>query len=633
MCGIVGYCGSQFGVELIEGMNAVQQHRGPDGSGTWRSDEHGVALGHRRLSIIDLSETGAQPMVHPETGVVITFNGEIYNYRELRRDLEARGEVFRGTSDTEVILRAYLTSGRDVLSQLNGIFAFAIWDPRSHSLLVARDGFGVKPLYYSCLDAGFLFASEIKSLLAYEGLPRELDHTALRSYLSFLWSPGERTPLVHVRKLDPGHAMLVEEGRVKEVWQFYELPYAKPKLDLSETDAVAAVTETLGKAVERQMVADVEVGAFLSGGLDSSALVALAKQKTEHPMRCFTIAMDDEEARKEGITQDLPYAERVAKHLGVELNVAAADPDMAARLPEMIWHLDEPQADFAALNVLMISQLARESGIKVLLSGAGGDDIFSGYRRHTALLAERYWGWLPRPGRHALAQIARGLPVGNAKLRKVRKVFQNADLDPDERIVSYFDWLGPGLESQLFAADLWQDALSRPAGEEMRQAISRLPASASRLDRMLYLDSRYFLTDHNLNYSDKMSMATGVEARVPFLDPDLVDLVVRLPDAYKHTGREGKSVLRKAMEGTLPHEIIHRPKTGFGVPLRYWLRNQLQEFVGDTLSPELVKRRGLFDPAGVEQLIRDDREGRVDASYNIFSMLCIEVWMQKFFDV
>jgi len=584
MCGITGFNG-KFETALIKKMNAVQSHRGPDGEGIWVATDARVALGHCRLAIIDLSDAGAQPMRHPESGVVISFNGEIYNYPDLRKELEKKGEIFTGHSDTEVILRLYLHEGQAMLRRLIGIFAFVIWDPNSEELFLARDGVGVKPLYYAALEEGFIFASEIKSLLKYRGLPRDVDLTAIRYYLSYLWSPGERTPLKHVKKLLPGHAMVVSSGRITRIWQFYDLPYDQQKLTFSESDAIDAVKSTLEQAVQRQMLSDVEVGAFLSGGLDSSAIVAFARQYAgDRKLRCFTIEMDTREALGEGMVQDLPYARCVADHLGVELNVVRAGPEMAYRLEEMVWHLDEPQADFAALNVLMISELARDSGIKVLLSGAGGDDIFTGYRRHIALDKERYWGGLPRATRAGLAYVANRLPTGNPVMRKLRKAFQYADLDAEQRIAAYFDWLSPGRQARIFGPALLYSAEQEPAFAVLQETMRKLPDTTGRLDRMMYIEGKHFLTDHNLNYSDKMSMAAGVETRVPFLDPDLIELAVRLPIDLKHRKGEGKWILKKAMEGLLPNPVIYRPKTGFGVPLRYWLRHQLSGYVRERVS-------------------------------------------------
>jgi asparagine synthase (glutamine-hydrolysing) len=389
MCGILGYSGSFDPSALSAGLRAIA-HRGPDDSGEFVDGAARVGLGHARLSILDLSPLGHQPMVSADGAVVLVFNGEIYNFRELRMELEARGFVFRGHSDTEVLLNLYLTDGETMLSRLNGIFAFALWDGRSQSLLIARDALGVKPLYYAALGERFAFASEIKGLLPLVPDARELDAAALHRYLSFLWCPGEGTPLRAVHKLLPGEAMVVRSGRIERRWTWYQLPVFRGVIaDLDEKSALAGTESHLRQAVQRQMVADVPVGAFLSGGLDSSAIVAFARE-VNPDIRCFTIEAVG--GQEEGATDDLPYARRVAQHLGVSLEVVRIDSrQMASDLERMVVQLDEPLADPAPLNVLYISQLAREQGIKVLLSGAAGDDLFTGYRRHRAVQLERIY--------------------------------------------------------------------------------------------------------------------------------------------------------------------------------------------------------------------------------------------------
>ena len=431
MCGIAGFQG-RFDTDLLAQMSAVIAHRGPDDSGLFCAPENGLGLAHRRLSIIDLSPSGHQPMADGDHRAVIVFNGEIYNFCALRDELARDGVLFRGHSDTEVLLYLYLRDGVNMLAQLNGIFAFAIWDTVKRELFIARDGLGVKPLYYAETDAGFIFASEIKAILQAAEINREIDPIALRNYLTYLWCPAPRTPLRQVKKLEPGCALTVCEGRVERHWRFYELPLRRPMVSLFECEAIDLTRRALRTAVQRQMVADVPVGAFLSGGLDSSAVVAFAREASpETRLQCFTIALDGRDALHEGMTADLPYAEVVARHLGVDLHIVQVGPEMADELSTMIYHLDEPQADPAPLNVLFISRLAREHGIKVLLSGAGGDDIFTGYRRHRALMLEHYWSWLPQPVRAALARAAHALPARPAALRRIGKAFQYADRDGD----------------------------------------------------------------------------------------------------------------------------------------------------------------------------------------------------------
>ena len=629
MCGIAGFSGAFEGA-LLGDMSQVMAHRGPDSDGLCHLAEDGIGLAHRRLAILDVSAAGAQPMWDAGETVCITYNGEIYNFRELRRELAAAGCQFRGHSDTEVLVNLYLRFGKDMLARLNGIFAFAIWDRRNRELFVARDGLGVKPLYFAETDHGFLFASEIKSLLRYPGVRREIDTATLANYLSNLLAPAPHTVLKGVKKLEPGCALRIADGRVVEHWRHYDLADQHPIEKMSEAEAVDRVRDAVRTAVHRQMVADVPVGAFLSGGLDSSAVVAFAREMTEGSrLQCFSIGVDGDAARREGLIDDLPYARRVADHLGVDLEVVPALPEMADELPKMIYHADEPLADPAALNVMAIAGLARAQDIKVLLSGTGGDDIFTGYRRHRALTLERYWSWLPTPARRGLAGLAQTLPSHPAQMRKVRKAFRYAALDGDERLASYFYWLDPGIVAGLLTPERRAEWVERAP---LAANLADLPASVPALNRMLYLECRHFLTDHNLNYTDKMSMAVGVEVRVPLIDPDLVDLAFRLPLRFKQNGAVGKWIFKRAMEGILPNDVIYRPKTGFGAPLRSWLHGPLRELLGDTLSPATIRRRGVFDGAAVERLIALDKSHRIDASYPLFALLCVELWCRTFLD-
>ena len=631
MCGIVGFSGSGEAGVNIEAALKLLQHRGPDDSGLYIDDSNKVVLGHTRLSILELSPLGHQPMVGANGDVVITFNGEIYNFRELRDELEEKGYSFRGHSDTEVLLNLYIDAGEAMLTRLNGIFAFAVWDHRIKSLLLARDGIGVKPLYYSETLKGFSFSSEIKALLEQATQSRELDLVSLNRYMSFLWCPGDGTPLKSVRKLQPGEALVVCDGKISRKWNWYRLPrYQLSHHILNKDDSVKGTENHLRQAVHRQMVADVPVGAFLSGGLDSSAVVAFARE-VNTDIRCFTIETTG--SRESGMIDDLPYAKRVSDHLGVQLDIVNIDADqMAEDLQKMVTQLDEPLADPASLNVLYISQLARSNGIKVLLSGAGGDDLFTGYRRHLALSLERYWNWLPSVARSGLEKLTAGLDQRHVLSRRLTKMFNGASLSGNERIINYFRWVRNSDLQSLYSADFKEQLGNERASEPMMSYLSQLSDDIGALDRMLALEQRFFLADHNLIYTDKMSMAASVEVRVPFLDADLVEFSAQIPVKYKQRGREGKWVLKKAMEPYLPHDVIYRPKTGFGAPLRSWMRFELRDLLGDMLSEESLNRRGLFNPQAVHRLIADNDSGRRDASYILLSLLCIEIWCRAYLD-
>jgi asparagine synthase (glutamine-hydrolysing) len=662
MCGIAGFVG-RFDDALLDAMGRAVQHRGPDGSGGLTVVPPGgegvrVGLAHRRLSILDLSSSGRQPMTvacpccgvggagDPAAGVWLTYNGEVYNFAELRRGLEARGHRFHSHTDSEVLIHLYLEEGVEMLARLNGIFAFAIYDGRERGqkgpvrrgdVFVARDGLGVKPLYYAALPEGVLFASEIKALLQSRAVPRDLDPVALHHHLAYLWAPAPRTALKHVRKLPPGSALLLRGGRIAHEWAYYDLPYGREPMPGSEAEIADSLRRELEEAVARQMVADVPVGAFLSGGLDSSAVVAMMKRAVpESRPRCYSIGFRGDDGL-DGSPADLPYARRVAEHLGVDLHAITVEPDVIGRLEQMLYLLDEPQADPAPINALLIAEQARRDGIKVLLSGAGGDDIFSGYRRHRALAMERLWGWLPHAARAGIAAGARGAGSGRwrtdgALARRMVKMFSHADLDGDRRMASYFWWSGEEMRRSLYSPRLAAELEGVDTAAPLVESLARIPGERDPLNRMLYLEGKHFLADHNLNYTDRMGMAAGVEVRVPLLDLRLVDFATRVPSALKQKGGVGKYVFKRAMEPYLPHDVIYRPKSGFGAPLRRWLRVELRELVEDVLSHDSIARRGLFDPGAVRRLIELDRAGKVDGSYTVFSLICTELWCRMFVD-
>lgn len=630
MCGIFGFSGS-WCRQALEVGQANLRHRGPDDRGIFYDAEAHVGLAHTRLAILDLSVAGHQPMFRDDGRYVLVFNGEIYNHAELRAERQALGEQFHSHSDTEVLLRLWQAEGAAMLPRLNGIFAFAVLNRASGELFLARDAYGVKPLYYAEHTQGFAFCSEVKGLLPLLGGGSKVDEAALLRYLTFLWCPGEQTPVHAARKLGPGEWLHVREGRIVAHERWFTPPLLRTSAQsMGWKDAASSVHDALRTAVHRQMVADVPVGAFLSGGLDSSAVVAFAREQAPD-IQCFTIATTG--GRDAGEADDLPYAQRVARHLGVRLHVVEVDATrMAADIEAMVWQLDEPLADPAPLNVLYISRLAHEAGMKVLLSGGGGDDLFTGYRRHLAIQYERLWSWLPMKARSRLDQWAQSLDQRGGIGRRIGRLFSEAELSGDERIASYFAWARRSDLLPLFTPAL-RDALTGVRAEQpMLDFLAEMPQDSSRLRRMLALEQRFFLVDHNLTYTDKMSMAAGVEVRVPFLDNDLVELAARIPDHLKQRGRVGKWVLKKAMEPYLSHDVIYRPKTGFGAPLRRWMRYELRELLGDVLSEASLRRRGLFDPVAVQQLIADNDTGRKDAAYTLLSLLCIEIWCRRFVD-
>lgn len=665
MCGIAGVWGKSRR-ECLEHSLALLRHRGPDAQGIFEDKSRGVGLVHARLSILDPRPCGNQPMVSEDGKVVLTYNGEIYNYRELRRELEnsecaigsspsnplvnktlaqngplgggAKRGGWRGNSDTEVLLRLYLHSKErkksfpQMLRQLNGIFAFAIWDGNSEELLLARDAFGVKPLYFASRQEQFVFGSEIKAMMPFLQAQGELDEVALERYLTFLWCPGEQTPNRLIRKINPGEFLRLRDANIIEKSSWFDLPCgrASPRPAVVQGPLTRALVRHLRRAVHLQMISDVPLGAFLSGGLDSSAVATFAREM-DPSLRCFTI--DAGQSSQEGFDHDLPYARKVAQHLKVQLEVIRVAPEqLAAGIEDMIYQLDEPLADPAPLHVLFICKLARQHGIKVLLSGVGGDDLFAGYRRHQALAWLRWLGRVPRPARSVLEQLTQQLPPNLPVARRLAKLLGAAQQANDGQLLELFRWIGRKELEALYSDSFRKSVEQTLAEQPLLDFLAGIPHDTSPLDRALALEQRFFLTDHNLLYTDKMSMAAGVEVRVPFLDPELVEFAARIPNSMKLRGRNGKWILKKAMEPFLPQEVVYRPKTGFGAPLRRWLRVELRDWLAETLSPERIRHRGLFRPEAVQKLIAHNAQGRVDATYTLFSLACIEVWCRRFQD-
>ena len=630
MCGIAGYVG-RFEPALLGRMNRAQGHRGPDGSGEWHDAQAGLA--HVRLAILDLSPTGAQPMADASGRVVLSFNGEIYNYRELRVRLERRGIVFRGGSDTEVLANLLACYGTECLPWLNGIFAFAAWVPAEQKLLLARDAAGVKPLYWATTPTGKVFASELKSLKGISGIDWSLDPEAISAYLTLLYAPGELTPAKGVRKLLPGtFAEWSADGSVRS-GRFVPAHYSQEIQPFKEKDAIEACRHYLGQAVRRQLVSDVPLGGFLSGGLDSSAIAHHATKALGDAARypCFTIGPAQLAGLSaEGFAEDFPFAQRMSAHLGTSLQVADFDGRAIDDLDALVWTLDEPTPDVAAFAAQAICRQASRQGVKVLLSGAGGDDLFTGYRRHFALRSERYWGWAPASARGLLRRGFATSTTAGPLRRRLAKLFRYADVAPAERLASYFLWIGQESLSPALSPMLRESMGTHRPVDLLLRSLDGLPAGVSRLNQMLHLERSHFLADHNLNYTDKMAMASGVEVRLPFLDPDLVAFSERLPDALKIRGSESKVVLRQSLRGILPDEIITRPKSGFGLPLRQLIHGTYGVRLRELAHSGRLDATGLFSGEGALELLEADRRGQIDAAYPLLGILCLESWVRQF---
>ncbi len=624
-------------------MTHVQTHRGPDDSGLWEGrfpDGSYIGLGSRRLAILDLSADGHMPMCNEDRSVWITYNGEIYNFGELRQELQSKGHVFSSKTDTEVVLHLYEEEGPDCVKRLNGIFAFAICDTRSDTptVLVARDHFGVKPLYYFQKGKSFAFASEIKALLQVPGIEAELDPEALHQYLTFLWVPDPKTMFQGVLKLPAGHYAVLRKGELR-ISQYWDLtfPSATQNYSRSESDLIAEVRERFQSAVARQMVSDVPVGAFLSAGLDSSSIVAMMRKATNQPVRTYTITFPKRYLVGETTLDDPEVASRCAQALGCENQKIVVDPDVTDLLPKLVWHMDEPTADPAIITAYLVCREARKDST-VLLSGVGGDELFAGYRKHVAHYWAQAYTRLPGSARRLVEaglSASPGMRGSRMKgsLRLARKMARSASLNPIERFIANCTYLNGEQKSELYAED-FAASTADPATNH-RQAFDCI-RDADFLHQMLYLDSKIFMTSLNLTYNDKMSMASSVEVRVPFLDRELAEFVAwNVPPSLKLKGRfrpTTKYILRQAMRGILPEEVLQQPKAGFGAPVDYWLAHDLRGMVDDLLSTSQVNKRGIFRPGAIQRFVDEHRNGRHDWSMQIWQFLTLEVWMQTFLD-
>lgn len=634
MCGIAGYAGTHR-PDLLEPMCTAMAHRGPDDAGTWHDAEAQVGLGHRRLSIIDLSAAGHQPMQSADGRTWIAYNGEIYNFQEHRDRLEKNGYPFRSQSDTEVLLALYQERGLDFLQELNGIFAFALWDGAERRLLLARDHAGVKPLYYWLDGPRIYFASEMKSLLKIPEIPRKLHLDSVADYLTYLWVPGEHTLLESVKKLEPGHRIVWKDGEV-DMRRWFQIDYT-PDPKPSEQDWIEDVHDTFVRTTQRQMVSDVPLGAFLSGGLDSSGIVACMRQAfPSREITTYTVRFDAGDMAREQGVDDYPFARRVARELDVRLKSIQIDPDVVGLLPKMIYHLDEADADPAAFPSYLISKLAREDGTTVLLSGTGGDELFFGYRSHRAYELYERFAWAGRPPFSWAASLAEKtsrslLGAQNLYSRRIEKFRRGIDKKGLERHVALAAWSSAATREALFSRELGESLRTSEPPACMQRYYDEFQGEGE-LNLHSHLLNETFLAAHNFNYTDKTSMAVSLEARVPFMDVELMRLAARIPEKYKLNGGVTKWVLKKAMERYLPHDLIYRGKTGFGAPLRKWVQSDLHEVIEYLLGPSHLESRGIFDVQYVQQLLDENANGRSDHSYLIYALLTLELWMQTFLD-
>lgn len=628
MCGIAGKLNfdsaSRTERPEIDSMLGPITHRGPDGQGIYLDGP--VGLGHCRLSVIDLS-TGAQPMANEDETVWIVFNGEIYNFRELRVRLLAKGHIFRSFSDTEVILHLYEDLGPDCVRELRGMFAFALWDKRKRRLFLARDRVGIKPLYYSQTKEGFLFASELKSILTAPSLARDLNPSAIRTFLAFNYLPGEATLFSAIRKLLPGHSLTIEDGVVR-VAKYWDLEFSESRRFESFDAACGELQSLLASTVRDHMIADVPVGVLLSGGVDSSAILAFAVESAGPKIQTFTVGFDGE-----GVVDERPYAKLMAQRFGTEHHeTTVAAQDFWDFLPDYVRHMEEPVCEPPALALHHVTKLARQRGVKVLLSGEGGDEAFAGYPNYPNMMRLQRW-------ESALGPLAR---AGGAVAAGVGRLIGNG------RLARYGEALGRRLSSHYFSRTSGPTAFFISASatffrpEFLRATASVSPSGIVQnlvdvvsdqplLNQMLYIDTKTWLPDDLLVKADKMTMANSLELRVPLLDHRVLEFAATLPAEFKVRGNETKRILKTAFSRVLPPEVLNRRKAGFPVPYAKWLRDDFKDPVADILLSDRAVSRGYFNKHAIVSLLKaNENSGRF--AKEVFSLVVLELWHREFAD-
>lgn len=628
MCGIAGILTTHQkseNTEVLDWMLRAIEHRGPDEEG--RLVDGPLAMGMRRLSIIDLAD-GSQPIYNESGRYAVVFNGEIYNYRELRQQLLASGHQLKTHSDTETIVHLFEEYGFSCLEHLRGMFGIAVWDRQQQELFIARDRIGIKPLYYTVADQGFIFASEIKSILMHPAVKREVDLQALSHYLSLKYVPAPRTLFDGISSLEPGHWLCVREGKIVQKQKYWDVSYSKPKESSqsgqgskSDSDYADELLAQLQESVNLHLRSDVPFGAFLSGGLDSSTIVALMAQQLSTPVKTFSVGFDGE-----GLQDELPYANQVAETFGCEHHILKIGVRDFQELAEtVLWHLDQPLADQATIATYMVAKLARQH-VKMVLTGEGGDELFAGYARYGGERYSKYTNWIP-------ATLRRGVRLAADRMPGLRraKIGINALMMSDEatRFANWFPMFKDDLKPALLSGQMAK--FQAGAGALFAEHLANCDA-ADAVERMLYVDGKLYLVDHLLLRGDKLTMANSLEARVPLLDHKLVEFAAALPPSMKLRGRQRKFLLKAVGRRLLPSEIIDRKKQGFPIPIDHWLRGEVAPLMRDLLSGETVRRRGYFQPQYVDRLIQQHVSGYADHATELWGLMSFEMWLRSFID-
>src|SRR5579871_441210 len=616
MCGIAGIAGFQqkrVAVDEVRRMCDAIYHRGPDDQGYFYSPD--VVLGMRRLSIIDLAN-GRQPISNEDGSIHVVFNGEIYNFQSLRNRLEARGHVFRTSSDTEVIVHAYEEYGACCVDHFRGMFVFALWDDNRRRLLLARDRLGIKPLYYGMVNGRLVFASELKAILELPGVDRRLDWESLSHLFSFLTTPRDASIIAGIKKLEPAHRLIAEPGKALRVERYWDVEF-RPDRQKSESEFIEELRGLLEESVQLRMIADVPLGAFLSGGIDSSSVVAAMSKLSSRPVKTFSIGFSEQEY------SELAEARTVAKHLGTEHHELVLEPDVIGTIEEIVSYLDEPFGDSSAIPTYMVSKMAAEH-VKVVLSGDGGDELFAGYDRY--LVEERERGaTLPRPIRRILGAAAGLLPEGVRGANYLR----HRALSGAARYVDSSTLFHGDQKERLFTRDAARHLDLHDAEAARRTSLRETPGHG--LSRLQLHDLGTYLPLDVLTKVDRMSMAHSIEVRVPLLDHKLVEFAATIPAHMRLRDGRSKYIFRQAMRGILPDSIIDRPKRGFAIPLGRWFRGQLDNYCSTVFFSQACRDRGILNPAYLRKLLWMHRDGR-DLDLHLWTLVSFELWCRQFLD-
>lgn len=638
MCGIAGIIGTADEASLSSMLAAIE-HRGRDDEGIYCASigDDGyrrVLLGHRRLSIIDTSNGGHQPFHTDDGRFVITFNGEIYNYRELRRKLESQGERFRTDSDTEVLIRLFARYGLDSLQSLNGMFAFAVWDNRERSMTLVRDRSGLKPLHYAQVDGNFIFGSEIKALLAYPQFKPELDLEGFSQFLTFLWPVPPKTLFKGISQLMPGHYLIWKNGEFR-IGEWWDLDFSNEQDIGNERKWIDETFEVLKRVTHMEMVADVPLGAFLSGGVDSSGIVACMSEDAGTKITAYTTGISADDLQYDIVPDDIRWARAVAKQFRIDYHETILKPDVADLLPVLIYHQDAPVIDMAIPSYL-ISKQARETQ-KVMLSGMGGDEVFGGYPRHMAMKIASFTDIIPsvvrRPALRLISSIFPGGLRGplTGPLRNAKKFAKSAAEPFEERYLGFGTYFTAEMKRRVLVRDIFEAVDHFDVYSQHRRYFAKA-REWSPLNRLLYVDFKTFLPALNLDTTDRTSMAANLEVRAPYLNPEMLEFTSRMPSSLKIKGLRRKYALKKALESILPRDVVWRKKAGFSAPIRAWLRGPLRPMISDLLSPTAIRNRGIFNERYVRDMIAANDSGREDFNLQLFQLLNWELFSRQYFD-